>query len=158
MLKAVAKTGSKLYAWTTEKKPFHKWVRRKLCQIENGDIKKHRLVKISMYGATEPKIELTRENFSWNRNLDLYLTKKDWRRKASPKNSEILPTPGLEPGPHKDVVLSHACLPIPSRGQMKRGRHSKQRRKSSRCLQRLKSKLVDWKRWDRGLGSLVERT
>ena len=33
------------------------------------------------------------------------------------RTCKTLPTPGLEPGPHWDVVLSHACLPIPSRGQ-----------------------------------------
>ena len=33
------------------------------------------------------------------------------------KICKTLPTPGLEPGPHWDVVLSHACLPIPSRGR-----------------------------------------
>ena len=33
------------------------------------------------------------------------------------RNEKIVPVPGVEPGPLKDVVLSHACLPISSHRQ-----------------------------------------
>ena len=64
-----------------------------------------------------PNTARFKSSLSLNKNLRSWLKRKELKRKMSPKNSGILPTPGLEPGPYKDVVLSHACLPIPSRGQ-----------------------------------------